>query len=456
MGLLDRLFGTKTAKVPFVSDDIVRAAADPYGYSYTQWSESEWIDTSWSSLVSNIYAVNSAVGQCILKLAQGYPEPPPMVLVNGEEQENHPLKALLDRPNPLMSHSELMQISIIYRVVGGNAYYHKVRGSGDRIVELWPYHQGQMWPLPSQFGWVEDYAYRNGKGEIRRIPARDIIHLKWPMTDLSAPWQASSPLAIILREVLTDSEATRFTHSLLKNNAMPSGVITLPEGTAMSPQKAQQLRDKWEKEHGGDKRGGIAILEQGASYTRVSMSPDEIDLAPLRDIPESRIAGNLGVPAIVAGLSIGLKEMTKANYEQARKSMTEETFVPMWRSDAVEMTQALQGEFGGRPVVTYNTTKVASLQESTDAKFKRATEAFLANGMTMDEYRALIDLPPFDTIVQGDQRGLFLSYELKPAPQPQMQPRILDITPTPPQLTDEGKAATGDTVMLEVKEGVSG
>lgn len=454
---IERAFGVKRerfaievkkAKVGFISEEEERSWSEGYGY-LTNWGLGEqWMDASWGNLVNRIYSINSAVAQCILKLALGYPEPPVTVKIGDEVRPDHPLQLLLDRPNPMMSHSELKQIDIIYRAVGGNTYLHKVRNTTGQVIELWPYHAGQMWPVPSRFQWIEEYEYDAGHGKTRRVPARDIIHLKWPMVDLSAPWLALSPLAIILREVMTDTEATRLTHSLLKNNAMPAGVVTLPPGTAMSPDKAEKLREKWQKQHGGDNRGGIVILEQGASYERVSMSPDEMSLAAVRNIPETRIAGNLGVPPIVAGLSVGLQHGTYSNYASARQQMTEETFVPMWRSDGNEITQAMQDEYSDRPVVAYNTSKVAALQENTNEKYKRAGDAFTRNIAMLDEARAAIDLPPIDQVNAGDTRGTAFYYELKP-PQ-QMQRRIIDALVEPAQLTD-GKAATGDTVMLDTK-----
>jgi HK97 family phage portal protein len=429
--------GAKATVIPFVEE------ASPLGWTtgYGQYGglnvwgyDEDHLDMRWSSLVNRIYGLNSAIGMCCLKLATGYPEPPPIVKVNGEVQPDHTLQGLLNRPNPLMSHAELMTFSIIYRVVGGNVYLHKVRNSLGGVVELWPYHAGQMWPVPSRYNWIEEYEYDAGKGEKKRVPASEIIHLKWPLPDLRSPWLGLSPLELIAREVMTDTEATRFVKALLKNDARPSGVVTLPPGASMSPSKADQLRDKWEKQHGGENRGGIVILEQGAGYERVSMNPEELAFDALRRVPEARIAGNLGVPPIVAGLSVGLERSTFANYGEARRQMTEETFVPMWRSDAVELTQALSTEYEGDPVVAYDTGRVAALQENENEKWARGAVAFDKGGITLDEYRQVMGFVPFDQVMAGDQRGLLLSHELRPP-----MSRIVDVTPERQRLMDQGE-----------------
>lgn len=436
MALRDWLFQTKKAKIPFTDEQAIGYYSDYYS-NVIRYGDDTFVDVSWGSRIHQVSQANSALGACILKYALGYNEPPPMVKVNDEERGDHVLQRLLDRPNPLMSHAELKAIDIIYRIFGGNTYIHKVRGGGGQVVELWPYHAGQMWPVPSRFGWVEEYEYDAGHGEKRRIKAADIIHLKWPIVDLSAPWRAMAPLQAIAREVMTDAEAARFAYALLRNDAIPKGVVTLPEGTAMSPKKADDLRAKFHKEHGGDGRGGIVILEQGAGYTRVSMNPNEMDLSALRRVPEARIAGNLGMSPMVGHLTAGLERSTYSNADQAYREVVQGTFVPMWRSDGNELTQALQDEYPDRPIVTYNTTLVASLQESTDAKYKRALDAFVGNVAMLNEVRALIDLPPLDQVLTGDTRGDLFSYELKP--ESAMPPRTIDALVSTPsaQLTQE-------------------
>jgi HK97 family phage portal protein len=393
---------------------------------------------AWAGRVHVVSQSNSALGACILKYALGYNEPPPMVKVNDEEQPDHALQRLLERPNPLMSHAELKAIDIIYRIFGGNTYLHKVRGGGGQVVELWPYHAGQMWSVPSRFGWVEEYEYDAGHGKKKRIPAADIIHLKWPIIDLSAPWRAVAPLVAIAREVMTDAEAARFAYALLHNDAIPRGVVTLPEGTAMSPKKAEDLRNKFRKDHGGDNRGGVVILEQGAGYTRVSMNPQEMDLSALRRVPEARIAGNLGMSPMVGHLTAGLERSTYSNAEQAYREVVQGTFVPMWRSDGNELTQALQSEYPDKPTIAYNTSLVASLQESTDDKYNRTLKAFDSNVTMLDEARALIDLPPVDQVIQGDTRGKLFSFEMVNASTiAPPQPRIIDAIVEPRQIEQE-------------------
>lgn len=435
MGVFDRLLGVRTERFNLKSATIPLTTAyiSPVG-------DVQWADTSYEALSSRGYAANSAVFQCISTLAMGYTEPPPQVLLNGDPEPAHPLQRLLNRPNPVMSHGELMQYTMVYRAVGGNCYLHKVRNKSGVVVELWPYSQGQMWPVRSRFGWVESYAYRAVNGEILTVPASEIIHLKWPSVDLANPTQAMPPLLAVAREVDTDSELTRYLYALIKNDATPRTLLNVK--TNLNEIQFNRLREQFSMRHGGDNRGGVGVVEGDATITRMSMNLQELAFETLRRIPETRIAGAFRVPAILAGLYVGLEKATYANYKEARAQLTEDTFVPMWRSDAVELTQALASEFDGNPdrlVVTYDTGKVAALQENEDAKYVRVVSGYEASLLTKNEARGLLGLPPVKDLPRDDPEGdVFKSEALPQMP----QPNIIDVTPPPPEpamMTDAQK-----------------
>lgn len=442
MGVLDRLLGVRRERFSIKNAEV---PLTPMNYSYTyDWQPIEWADTSWDALATRGYRQNAAVYQCISTLAFGFPEPPPLVYRDGDPEPQHPLQQLLSRPNPVMSHSELMLYTIVYRAVGGNAYLHKVRGRGNQVVELWPYNAGQMWPIPSTYGWVERYGYRTQNGGVATVDAADVIHLKWPSIDLANPMLALPPLLPIAREVDTDSELTRYLYALIANDATPRTVLNV-KGNLTDPQ-FERLAAQFSVRHGGENRGGVGVVTGEATISRMAMNLQELAFETLRRIPESRIAGAFRVPAILAGLYVGLEKATYANYKEARAQLTEDTFVPLWRSDAVELTAALASEYDANPDrlrVEYDTGKVAALQENEDAKYVRVVSAWDASLMTKNEARGLLGLPPVkDLNLDNPDDPDGDVFKSEPAPPPPPQPNILDVTPMPeqmPMLTDEQK-----------------
>src|SRR5687768_13438914 len=75
----------------------------------------------WDRLKKDGFNTNAAFGACVAAYAMAFPEPPP--LVQNQQGEpvppTHPLQLLLTRPNPNMSHNELMSIIASFMLVGG-------------------------------------------------------------------------------------------------------------------------------------------------------------------------------------------------------------------------------------------------------------------------------------------------------------------------------------------------
>lgn len=381
-GLARMLLGAKQAEV----------AGIPF---FGSWTKTSFLDPSFQRLVSEGYKANAAVFACINALAFAFPEPPFQVTDDdGAVLNQHPLGALLRSPNPIMGEAELQLIAISYLAIGGNCYLEKRRSSAGRVVQLWPYHAGQMLPVPSPTAWLAEYEYDSGDGHKTRVPASDIIHLKWPAVDPSQPWMALPPLRAVAREVDTDSEATRYLYALLRADAAPLGAITFPPGVRLSTPDYERIKAQWESRHGGDNRGRTAFFEQGATYTRIALNLAEMAFDALRNVPESRIAAAFRVPPIVAGLKVGLEHMTYSNYREAVAHFTEGTLVPLWRMVASEIERDLAPEFGGNIRVSHDLSKVGALQENQDALYTRVVSGWSTGLITRNEGRSLLGLSP--------------------------------------------------------------
>ncbi len=393
-----------------------KAAMLPYA---GMWQQSSWLEPTWNRLVTDGYNNSGVVGACVGSLAFKFPEPPLEVRrQDGEPIPTHPLQALLTRPNPIMGHAELMQYIITYLAVGGNCYLHKVRNGRGVPLQVWPYHAGHILPVPDRKKWVSEYEYDLGDGRKQRIPAADIIHLKWPLIDLHQPWLGMPPLRQVAREVDADGEMTRMIYSLLRNDAVPWTIINVKQ--EMSDAAFQRLQTQFAMRHGGDNKGKPGILEGEATINRMALNLKELDVTALRRVPEGRIAAAFRVPPIFAGLNVGLEKSTYANFEEARKQFTEDALMPLWSIVAGKIEQDLAPEFGGNIAVAFNTAEVSALQENEDALYTRMIAAFDKQVLTKNEVRRKLG---YDDVPDGDTFGAM------------PQPSIIDVTPRQRQLT---------------------
>lgn len=378
------------------------------------------------------YNVNAAVAACIRALTFAFPEPRPYVLDQNDERiANHPLQVLLNRPNPIMSHSELLVFIITYLAVGGNCYLHKVRNAAGMVIELWPFHDGHFTPVPGGKAWIKEYIYSLGDGQETLIPAKDVVHLKWPMPDLAQPWIALSPLRQVAKEVDTDGELTRMLHEVLINNVPIRMVINIPAGTGMDQTAADEFVARFMARH---RSGQPAVTEGVASITHMNLNLAELDLTSLRGVPESRICAAYGVPPEVAMLSVGQAHSTENNLYAADVRFTTRTLTPLWTLTAGELTQDLAPEFSGNVRVAYDVASIQALKKDETATWTRVINGYDKTLITKNEARAEMGLPPVGQLVMTDPGDIF-----KTEPTPMPKPTILDVTPAVPQLTDEQK-----------------
>lgn len=359
------------------------------------WVKTSFLEPSFERLSREGYQLNAAVFSCISALAFAYPEAPMIVVDRKTDKRlpDHPLQQLLLKPNPMMGGKGLALYQIIYKAIGGQTMLHKVR-SGNKdsgpVIQLWPYHIGQMIPAPGELVWIDHYDYYPGNGTIGSVPTQNVIQLKWPSIDTGQPWLAMPPLKAMARSVDTDNEADRYAYAILYNDAVPRTALTIPAGTVLSDGQFERLRMQFSQKHGGDNRGNVAVVEGGAKIERIGLDLAQLAFDALRRVPETRIAADFRVPAIIAGLNAGLERSTYSNFGEARKQFTEDTLVTMWELDADELSQELAAEYSDKIRIRPDLDKVKALQEDVQKKWLRATNGWNSGLLTQNEARRLL------------------------------------------------------------------
>lgn len=392
------------------------------------WMRTAWMDVAFRNLVQDGYKDNSAVFACIRALSFSFPEPQLTVYQMGDDgaqpvKTAHPLQQLIRRPNPDMGEAELMQFVITYCSIGGNIYLWKQRNRGGKTIALWPFHDGDMKPIPGHTtdeGVVGGYEFDPGDGNKIILPKQDVIHWKW-MVDPKQPWRGMGAVEAAARDISSDSESTRYAYALLKNDAVPRVAVTLREGEDdLTEAKANRLRAQWKKKYGGESRGEIAFLQAGMTIQKLGLTMQELDLGEIKNIPESRICAAFGVPPVIAGLNVGLKRSDYGD-GQARKSFTETTLAALWRSFSSEMTNGLAGEYGDDLALIFDLSQVRALQENINELWTRINTAVSGGYITRAEARRSLGFTtgPEDEVYR---ESLTASWEKPGAPDPTPAP----------------------------------
>lgn len=314
-------------------------------------------------------------------------------------EQAHPLSALLNNPNELYDGDCLWDATLVSYNIDGNAYWLKQRTRlGGPVERLWWLPHWMVNPV-----WKKEsnsFYYEWMAEERKRIEPDDIVHFR-NGTDPDNPLQGLSPLRAVLSEVLTDDEAARYTAALLRNMAIP-GVVITPNGKVhLSPEKAEAIKQTYKAKFGGDKRGEAMILDFEASINTIGFSPEQMDFEVLRRVPETRISGALGIPAIVAGLASGISSMTKNDFEHAESFAFEQNLVPTWMRMSKIIRNKLLPEFETRPQVScgFETSYVKALRENETEKQERARAALSNGAIRVNEFR---ELAGFDSTPEGE------------------------------------------------------
>lgn len=380
------------------------------------------INRAYATLANEAYAGNSVVYACLRLLCRSVAEPPLLVYTVGADDErqllpyDHPLHALIRRPNPHMSEAEFWQMVALQEGIAGRSIWHKQRDNGGRVVALWPLRPDRIGPhyggapqpdIASQAQATSDPVLMGwnywppGIGQPQFIPSREVLVFLQPDpgAETGGIVEGLGPLQVLAREVEADNEATNFVGALLKNHAMPGSLLTLKQ-SGVTADQAKTIKRIFMAQFQGARRGEPAVLDGDTAYQQLSFNLQQLEFPQLRNVAESRIAAAFGVPAILVGLKAGIEASIRATITEQRRFFTETTLASYWRRYQDCFTNDVVAEFGQRLEARFDMTAVRALVEQSRYEMEPFQVAFSAGAITINEYRAnVLKLPPLPAAV---------------------------------------------------------
>ncbi len=367
-------------------------------------------------------------------IGRNFPEAPPALwkqLDDGQEDQevDHEMLRLLVRPNPFYAGTLLWMATVMDWFIDGNAYWIKVRSETGALKELWWTPSVLLTPQGNEQKLITHYDYRPSANVIR-LEADDVVHFRYGI-DPDNQRKGRSPIKAVLREVFTDDEAANFTASLLKNMGVP-GLLVSPEGDHTPGEDDVKATKAYVAESStGDRRGEPLVMSGPTKIQQFGFSPEQLSLKTLRRVPEERVAGVLGVPAIVCGLGAGLDRSTFANYAEAREAAYEDNIIPTQRILSEEIRFQLLPDFEDDPWafrVGFDLSNVRVLQEDQDKMATRMDVGIRGGWIKVSEGRRALSLEAGDedeiylrslSVIETGPAGRML-LELPAAPEPKL------------------------------------
>lgn len=192
-----------------------------------------------------------------------------------ENAVDHPLHAVLRRPNPLMSWGDLVSWLVLRKDVFGTAYVRVQRDPQYRVKALWPVDS------------MVDVRFDRETGE---------VYYQAPLDRLNPTWAAREDGVVVVKtDVSEDGGITgksiaetaagdiglsidlgRFYKSLMENGTHMGGWLEHPD--RLGPEDVQAIRESLDMQSGVDEAGGIRVFDRGLKYHEVSYSLGEMNL----------------------------------------------------------------------------------------------------------------------------------------------------------------------------------
>jgi HK97 family phage portal protein len=349
---------------------------------------------------------SSIVQACILWFCRNFPEAPVRVSTINRSgdikpQPAHPLKLLLDTPNPFYS-GELLWWGTLADWSFGNAYWLKIRSSAGIPVALWWIPSSMMEPRWSNDGssFISYYGY-TPNGEEIAIPIEDVVHFRYGL-DPANPRKGLSPLGSLFREIYTDQEAASYAATMLRNVGVPPVVISPGAGVKPTQDEMDEVKQGYIAKTTGDRRGEPMVMRSETTIQVLGFNPQQMNLRDLRNIPEERVSAIFGIPAAVIGLGSGLiNTKVGATMREMREQAIENVIVPSQRLFSSELRTQLLPDFGDPAtlMIDFDLSQVRVLQEDQTALHTRALADLNGGAITLNEFREMIGLEP---LPEGD------------------------------------------------------
>lgn len=340
--------------------------------------------------------------RCLRLIGKAAASVTPIVVVDGVEVEagengtvGHPLAEIIRRPNPLQGWNEIVEASIGFLHLHGNAYLEAGENTITKATpELYVLRPERVRLIPDNRGLPAAYEYEVNGQRVRfdmNVDAGElpILHVRdFSPTD---DWFGMGCLAAASNAMDLYTSGRDYQKAILDNGGRASGLIKYGGDERLSKEQAEDIRDQVQSLYGGVKNAGrVLVLSGGLEYTQLGLKPVDLQGAELRDAAAREIALAFGVPPMVLGIP---GDNTYANYQEANRAFWRETMLPLLSHFYGALGRWASTRFGSNVEVRIDPDSIPALAEEVARKWDAATKA---DFLTVDEKRELVGYEELD------------------------------------------------------------
>jgi HK97 family phage portal protein len=338
----------------------------------------QWTQRNYAALAREGFAKNPVAYRCIRMIAEAAASVPLTVFADGARAPDHPLQALIDRPNPEQSAPDLLEAFFGALQTSGNAYLEAgVQSDTHQLTELYVLRPDRMTAVPGPDGWADAYDYQAGSSKVRlrRDAAGFMPVLQLKLYSPTDDYYGFSPLEAAAVAIDMHNAASAWNKSLLDNSARPSGALVYSnKDTAdrLSDEQFDRLKAELSDTYSGAQAAGRPLLlEGGLDWKPMSLTPADMDYINGKHAAAREIALAFGVPPQILGVP---GDNTYANYKEANSAFWRQTIVPLVERAARAISAWLSPKFPGA-ILRPDLDLVPALSVERDALWARLQAA---------------------------------------------------------------------------------
>jgi HK97 family phage portal protein len=308
----------------------------------------------------------------------------------GKERDlKHPAdRVLFRKPNEYQTPFVFKQLLQSHALTEGNGYALIERDGAARPVAMVPLNPDRTYPVRT--GGRLYYVYELPGGEMRKLQAWDVFHLKGLGFDGLTGYRV---LALARESLGLGLAEQRFGSKLFANSARPN--VVLEVAGKMSETAKHNLRDSWERMHKGiDNAHKTAVLEDGVKVRELSINARDAQLLESKAFGLKDMANWFNVP----GHKLGDNSATSYNsQEQANQEYLNDGLDPWliaWEEEAEAKLLTEQEQEDETHCVWFDRFRLVRADLAQRGAYY--SQALLNGWMNRDEVRGMEGYNPID------------------------------------------------------------
>lgn len=202
---------------------------------------------------------------------------------------------VLKKPNAYQNRIQFFENWISSKLVRGNAYIFKERGTSGKVVKLHVLNPDLVQISVSESGDVFYSLNQDNLTGVKTavvVPASEIIHDRFNC--LYHPLVGQSPLLACGLAAYQGVNIETNGANFFKNMSRPSGILAAPG--AISDETANRLKTEWEANYGGNNMGRVSVLGDDLKYIPLTISPEDAQMVEQLQMSGKTVCSAFHVP----------------------------------------------------------------------------------------------------------------------------------------------------------------